>query len=48
MLCFLKIDPVGSIYNENKIGPKMDPWGIPHVRGAVDDVNSPKATEKLL
>lgn len=26
----------------------MDPWGIPHVRGAVDDVNSPKATEKLL
>lgn len=26
----------------------MDPWGIPHLRGADEDVNSPMVTEKLL
>lgn len=30
------------------MGPKIDPWGIPHVSGAEDDVNSPMETEKLL
>lgn len=30
------------------MGPKIDPWGTPHIRGAEDDINSPKATEKLL
>lgn len=27
-------------WKQNKIGPKIYPWGIPQVRGAKDDVNS--------
>lgn len=30
------------------MGPKIDPWGIPHVSGAEGDVNPPMETEKLL
>lgn len=34
------IDPKGSIYKENKTGPKMDPWGIPEVQGAGEEEES--------
>ena len=30
------------MYNENKIGPRMEPWGTPQVRGAVVEEKSPR------
>jgi len=38
----------GSIYKENKIGPRIEPWGTPQKRGAADEEYSPIITEKLL
>lgn len=29
---FLKNNQTDNIYNENGMGPKMEPWGIPQVR----------------
>lgn len=29
ILYFLSIEPNGNMYSENKIGPKMEPWGTP-------------------
>ncbi len=26
------------MYNENKIGPKTDPWGTPYLKGENEDV----------
>lgn len=37
---------MGNLNNENKIGPKIDPWGTPHKSAAVDEENSPIWTEK--
>ena len=34
------MDPKGSMYNENCMGPNMDPWGTPQVKGAADEENS--------
>ncbi len=42
---FKKIDPRGSIYNENKIGPITEPWGTPQVTGTVDETKLPYFTE---
>ncbi len=47
-LYFLKIVPRGGIYKENRIGPKMEPWGTQHEKHAEEDIKSPRRTEKLL
>ena len=45
---FSKIEPRGSIYKENNRGPKIDPWGIPHLIGADLEELLPILTEKDL
>lgn len=37
MLNFLKTHPNESIYNENKIGPRIEPWGTPQETLAEED-----------
>lgn len=32
MLHFLKIEPIGKMWMEEKMGLRVDPWGTPHVR----------------
>lgn len=44
-LCFLKTDPKGSIYKENQMGPRIESWGTPQLRGAEADKNSPWLTK---
>lgn len=44
---FLKIKPKGSIYNEKKRGPSIEPWGIPHYTGLEEDEQFPIMTEKI-
>lgn len=51
VICFVKqvkIYTKGSIYTENNIGPNTGPLGTPQNKGAADDENSPRLTEKLL
>lgn len=36
------------MYNENKEGAKMEPWGTPQVRGATNETEPPMTTEKVL
>lgn len=48
MLCFLKMDPKGSMYREKSMGPRMEPWGTPQERGATDEEQFPRWTAKLL
>ncbi len=45
--CFLKIEPNGSIYNEKRIGAKIDPWGTPNDKEATPEEYSPILTLKL-
>ena len=33
------MEPRGSIYKEKRRGPSIDPWGIPHVMEAKEDVS---------
>ena len=42
------IDPSGNMYNEKRIGPRIDPCGTPQERGAMEEVRSPTITEKVL
>ena len=44
----LIICPSGSMYMENRMGPKTDPWGTLHDKAAVSDTNSPTETDKDL
>lgn len=41
------MDPKGSMYKKNRIGPRIEPWGTPHKRNA-EDTKSPRRTGKLL
>lgn len=43
-----KIKPKGSMYKENKIGPKRDPCGIPQAMIAEEDEEFPIKKEKDL
>lgn len=36
-MIFLKTDPSGSIYNANKMGPSLEPWGTPQETVAEED-----------
>jgi len=47
-LCLAIIDPNGSMYNENKIGPRMEPCGTPQEREAQEEDKSPIIIEKVL
>lgn len=33
---------------KNKMGPRIDPWGTPHVSGAEEETDYLRFTEKLL
>lgn len=48
MLYFSNIEPRGCIYNENKRGSNIEPWGIPHVKRAGEEVSFPVVTENVL
>lgn len=37
-----------SKYRENKVGPRIEPWGTPLVTGTELEENTPISTEKLL
>lgn len=43
-----KIDPRGSIYNQNREGAKIEPCGRPQGREAVEDKNYPSLTTYFL
>ncbi len=47
-LCLLKIEPNGSIYKENKMGARIEPWGTPQVNPDLDDEHPSTQTEKVL
>ena len=36
------------MYNEKRMGPRMEPWGTPQCRGARDEVASPIPMENCL
>lgn len=38
----------GSMYMENKTGPKTEPWGTLHDKAAVSDISSPTKTDRDL
>jgi len=33
MPCFSKTIPSGRRYSTKRIGPRIDPWGTPHLKG---------------
>ena len=35
---------MGVVYNENKRGPRTEPWGIPRERESLGDDSSPIVT----
>lgn len=41
------MDPSRHIYKENKIGPKIDPWGRPYFKWTTEDEVFTKLTEKF-
>lgn len=45
---FLKIEPRGNIYKENKMGPITEPWGTPQVTGTAVETKLPYFTENYL
>ena len=42
------MEPRGSMYSEKRMGPRMDPWGTPQVRGAGEEEAVPISTVKDL
>jgi len=42
-----KIAYNGSMYKENKTGPKIEPWGTPYLTGSRGDEKLPISTEKV-
>lgn len=48
MLYFLRRNPKDSMYKENRVGPKTDPWGTPQQIGAKEVEYCPIVTEKDL
>ena len=40
--------PRGSMYREKRMGPRTEPWGTPHVKGAGEETKLSIVTEKLL
>lgn len=39
------MDLSGSKWRENKIGPRTEPWGAPHERGAEEEMELPRLTQ---
>lgn len=37
-----------AAYTQNRSGPRTEPWGTPHVRGATEEEALPIITEKFL
>ena len=47
-MCLAVIDLSGNMYNEKRIGPRIDPCGTPQERGEMEEDRSPTITEKVL